>query len=64
MSVIGLVVILIVLGLIAWLVSAKLPINTTFKTIIYVVLVVIAVFLCLSAFGVWDEVRALKVPKV
>lgn len=63
MSVIGLILILILLGGLAWA-AFKLPIPPLFKNIIYFVLVVIAIFVSLSAFGVWDEVRTMKVPRV
>lgn len=64
MSVIGLIVILCVLGLIGWLVNTKLPGVPTIKLIINIVLIIIAVLLCLSAFGVLDEVRSMRVPKI
>lgn len=64
MSIIGLLVILAVLGVAAWFVNSKLPISAGFKTLINVVLIVIAILLCLVAFGVWDEVRAMKVPRI
>lgn len=62
MSVIGLIVILCFLGLAAWLVNTKLPMSATIKMIINVVIVVIAIILCLVAFGVWGEVKSMKVP--
>ncbi len=64
MSVIALVLILCFLGFIAWLVNAKAPIGPTFKLIINIVLIVVAIILVLSAFGVWDEVRSVKVPHI
>lgn len=64
MSVLGLLVLLIVLGVAAFFVNAKMPIGATFKMIINIVLIAVAVMLCLVAFGVWDEVRGMKVPKI
>lgn len=64
MSVIGLVLILCFLGFVAWLVNAKAPIGPTFKLIINIVLIVIAIILTLAAFGVWEEVRSIRVPKI
>lgn len=64
MSVIGLLVILVILGIIAWAVSVKLPVSANIKLLINIVIAVIAILLCLSAFGVWDEVRDMKVPKI
>lgn len=64
MSVLALVLILCFLGVVAWLINAKAPIGPTFKMIINIVLIVVAIILCLSAFGVWDEVRGVRVPHI
>jgi hypothetical protein len=64
MSGLGLVAMLVVLGFAAWLVNTKFPVSGTIKMIINVVLIVIAIILCLVAFGVWDEVRNMKVPHI
>ena len=63
MSVLTLILILAFLGLVAYFVNRS-PINATFKWIIQAVLVVVAVILVLVAFGVWDEVKNIRVPKV
>lgn len=63
MSVLALVLILAFLGLVAYFVNRS-PINDTFKWIIQAVLVVVAVLLVLMAFGVWDSVRDIKVPRL
>ena len=62
MSVVGLIVILIILGVAVWLVQTYIPMPGWMKTLITVIIAVVALLLVLSAFGVWDEVRALKVP--
>lgn len=64
MSVIGLILILLVLAGIYWLVNYKLPAPNPIKWIINLVLIVVAVLLVLMAFGVWDEVRGMRVPKI
>jgi hypothetical protein len=64
MSIIALLVILALLGLAAWVVNYKLPIAQPFKLIINVVLIVIAVWLCLDAFGIMDQIRGAKVPSL
>ena len=65
MSVIALVVILLFLAGILWLVNTKVPnLNPTIRWVINAVIIVVAVILALSAFGVWDEVRSVKVPKL
>lgn len=65
MSVIGLVVILVFLAVIGWAVNVKgAALNPTFKMIINIVLIVVAIILVLSAFGVWDQVKGIQVPKI
>ena len=64
MSVIALIVILLVLAGVLWLVNTKIPGNPTIKLIINIVVIVVAIVLALSAFGVWDQVRDVKVPKL
>lgn len=65
MSIIVLVIILSFLGFIGWLVNSKAPnMNATFKTIINVALVVAAIIIALSAFGVWQQVKDVQVPKL
>lgn len=64
MSVLTLVLILVVLGIVAYFVNKNANINATFKWLINAVLIVVAVLLVLSAFGVWQEVRDIKVPKL
>jgi len=64
MSVIALIVILLVLAGVLWLVNTKIPGNSTIKLIINIVVIVVAIILVLSAFGVWDQVRDVKVPKI
>lgn len=64
MSVLTLVLILCFLGFIAWLVNYKAPIGPTFKLVINIVLIVVAVIIALTAFGVWQDVRNIQVPKI
>lgn len=65
MSVIGLVVILLFLAAILWLVNVKgAAMNATIRLIINIVIITVAIILVLAAFGVWEEVRSIKVPKI
>lgn len=66
MSVIGLIVILIILAGAAWLVNVKgaAVVTGIYKLLINIVIVVVAIMLVLYAFGIWDEVRNIKVPKI
>ncbi len=70
MNLIGLLVALIVLGVLFWAahrILAVLPLEEPFRTIIYVVLVVVAVLICVQAlFGVipWTFGGSVYVPRV
>jgi len=65
MSVIGLIAILLFLAGILWLVNTKgAALNPTIKLIINIVVIVIAIILTLAAFGVWDQVKDIQVPKI
>lgn len=64
MSVIALIFILAFLGVAAYFVNTASKITPTFKWLINAVIIVVAVFLILMAFGVWDEIRGMKVPRV
>jgi hypothetical protein len=54
--VIGLIVLLIVVGVLIWAaqtILGVLPVAEPFRTIIYVLIVLFAVFFILQAFGLW-----------
>lgn len=51
MSIIALIVWLVVIGVVAWLITTYIPMPQPFKTILMIVLVVVALLLVLSAFG-------------
>lgn len=64
MSVLALILILVVLGIVAYFINTSAKITPTIKWIINAVIVTVAVLLVLSAFGVWDEVKNIKVPRL
>ena len=65
MSVIGLVIVLLFLGGILWLVNTKIPgLNPPIRWIINAVIIVVAIAIVLVAFGVWDEMKNIRVPKL
>lgn len=66
MSVLALIVILIALGIAYWLVNVKFgaALGNPFKWLINAVLIIVAIVLVLMAFGVWDSVRNVQVPKI
>ncbi len=51
MSILGLVLFIVILGIVAWLINTYLPLPAPFKTIILVILIVVAVVVTLNAFG-------------
>jgi len=44
---------LIILGLVFWLVQSYIPLPAPFKTVIYVILVLILLIWLLRIFGIW-----------
>lgn len=65
MSVLVLVVLLLALAAILYLVNVKgAAMNGTIKLIINIVVITVAILLVLSAFGVWDQVKSIQVPKL
>lgn len=64
MSILALVIILVLLGLGCWFINSKTPLSQGWKTAINVVIIITAIVLCLVAFGVWDEIRGVKVPHI
>lgn len=65
MSIIALVVLLLFLAAVLYLVNVKgASMNATIKLLINIVIIGVAIILVLSAFGVWDEVKDVQVPKL
>lgn len=66
MSVISLVVLLIGLAAVLWLVNTKVTasLHPTMKTLINIVVITAAIILVLQAFGIWQEIRGIQVPKL
>lgn len=65
MSVLVLVIMLLALAAGLWLVNGKgASMNPTIKLIINIVIITVAILLVLSAFGVWDQVKSIQVPKL
>lgn len=64
MSVLALVAILVLLGAAAWFVETQVPIDAWFKWLIRLVLIIVAVVVVLSAFGILSEVTNVQVPHI
>jgi heme A synthase len=63
MSLIGLVVVLVVIGVVLWLVNTQIPMDAKIKTIINVVVLLVVLLWLLGVFGVLDETD-IRVPKI
>ncbi len=58
MSIIGLIVFLVVLGLIMWAINEAPFIDASIKKVIYIVVVIAAVLYLLQAFGLLGSIHA------
>ena len=61
MSLIGLVLTLVVVGVLLWLLNNYIPMDPKIKTIINIVVVVVVVIWLLQAFGVLGSLRDLRI---
>ncbi len=61
MSLIGLVLTLVVVGILLWLVNNYVPMDSKIKTIINVVVVIVVVVWLLQAFGVLGSLRDIRI---
>lgn len=64
MSLLGLFLILILLGVILWAITTYLPMDARIKGIIIIVGVIVAALVTLDAFGVLDALQGVRVPRV
>ncbi len=61
MSLIGLVITLVVVGVLLWLLNNYVPMDAKIKTILNVVVVIAVVIWLLQAFGVLGSLRDLRI---
>ena len=61
MSLISIVVTLIVVGVLLWLVNTYIPMDGKIKRILNIVVVVVVVLWLLNVFGVWGQLRNVRV---
>lgn len=64
MSLIGLVVVLIVVGVLLWLVNSYIPMDAKIKQILNVVVVIAVVLWLLNLFGLFDSINAIHVGRM
>ncbi len=61
MSLIGLIITLVVVGVLLWLLNNYVPMDAKIKTILNVVVVIAVVIWLLQAFGVLGSLRDLRI---
>jgi hypothetical protein len=61
MSLIGLILTLVIVGVLLWLINNYVPMDRKIKTIINVVVVVVVVIWLLQAFGILGSLRDVRI---
>jgi len=61
MSLIGLVLTLVIVGVVLWLINNYVPMDSKIKTIVNVVVVVVVVIWLLQAFGIVGSLRDIRI---
>ncbi len=61
MSLIGLVITLVVVGVILWLINSYIPMQSTIKKILNAVVVIVVILWLLSAFGVISGLESIHI---
>ena len=61
MSLIGVILTLVVVGIVLWLINNYVPMDSKIKTIINVVVVIVVVVWLLQAFGVLGSLRDVRI---
>jgi hypothetical protein len=64
MPLLTLVIVLILIGVALWLINSYIPMDRKIKTILNIVVVIVAILFVLQAFGVIDELRGVRVPQI
>lgn len=61
MPLIQVAIIIIVVGVLLWLVNAKIPMEATIKMIVNIVVIIAVVLWLLALFGLLDGLKAIRV---
>ncbi|HUX61539.1 MAG TPA: Thivi_2564 family membrane protein [Ignavibacteriaceae bacterium] len=61
MSLIGLVIVLIVVGVVLWLINSYIPMQSTIKKILNAVVIIVVVLWLLRAFGLLESLQAIHI---
>ena len=61
MSLIGLVVVLVVVGVVLWLINSYIPMQSTIKKILNAVVIIVVVLWLLNAFGLVEGLKTIHI---
>lgn len=64
MTLLALAVFIIVAGVLLWAATTYIPMQPQIKSILVIVVVVVVAAVALSAFGIFDSMRGVQVPKI
>jgi hypothetical protein len=64
MSIVALLILIALLGLVAYFITTLIPMPPQFKTLIILVALLIAILLVLQAFGLLPSIGNVQVPRV
>lgn len=64
MPILNLFLILIIIGVVIWAITTYIPMDAGIKNLIRIVGIIIAVVICLNAFGVIGSLSHVRVPQV
>ena len=61
MSLIGLVIVLVVVGVVLWLINSYIPMQSTIKKILNAVVIIVVILWLLNAFGVLGGLETIRI---
>lgn len=61
MNVLTVIFVIAIVGLILWAIEQYLPMSAPIKRLLQIVVVIILIIWLLQGFGVWDDVRGVKI---
>ncbi len=61
MSLIGLVIVLVVVGVVLWLINSYIPMQSTIKKILNAVVIIVVVLWLLNAFGLIEGLKTIHI---
>ncbi len=63
MSLIGLVVVLVVVGVVLWLINSYIPMQSTIKKILNAVVIIVVILWLLNVFGLIEGLQSIHIGK-